>query len=107
MHSYELMVIFHPDLDDEAINQALDKIKGLISAGKGKVIKVNEWGKRHLAYPIQKQNDGIYYLLDVEMPPSLNKELERNMNILEPVMRYLLTAQEGNIKSEKEQLTQK
>ena len=96
MRSYELMIIIHPDLDDEAINQALDKIKAFISSGKGKVLNVDEWGKRRLAYPIQQQNEGLYYLMNIEMPSSLNPELERNLNILEPVIRYLLISKNNN-----------
>jgi len=92
MRTYELMVIIHPDLDDEAVNQAIDKIKGWIEAGKGKIVEVQEWGKRRLAYQIQKQNEGLYYLLKLELDPASNAEIERNIRILEPVMRYMLVA---------------
>lgn len=92
MRTYELVVIIHPDLDDEAVNQAIDKIKGWIETGKGKIVEVQEWGKRRLAYQIQKQNEGLYYLLKLELDPASNAELERNIRILEPVMRYMLVA---------------
>ncbi|NMB61762.1 MAG: 30S ribosomal protein S6 [Chloroflexi bacterium] len=92
MHTYELMVIIHPDLDDEAVNQAMDKIKNWIETGKGKITEIQEWGKRRLAYPIQKQYEGLYYLLNLELDPANNAELERNIRILEPVMRYMLIA---------------
>ncbi len=92
MRTYELMVIIHPDLDDEAVNQAIDKIKGWIETGKGKIVEVQEWGKRRLAYQIQKQNEGLYYLLKLELDPASNAEIERNIRILEPVMRYMLVA---------------
>ncbi|NMC45393.1 MAG: 30S ribosomal protein S6 [Chloroflexi bacterium] len=92
MHTYELMVIIHPDLDDEAVNQAMDKIKSWIETGKGKITEIQEWGKRRLAYPIQKQYEGLYYLLNLELDPTNNAELERNIRILEPVMRYMLIA---------------
>ena len=92
MHTYELVIIIHPDLDDEAVNQAIDKIKGWIEAGKGKIVEVQEWGKRRLAYQIQKQNEGLYYLMKLELDPASNAEIERNIRILEPVMRYMLIA---------------
>jgi small subunit ribosomal protein S6 len=92
MRTYELVIIVHPDLDDEAVNQAVDKIKNWIEAGKGKIAEVQEWGKRRLAYPIQKQYEGLYYLLKLELDPANNAELERNIRILEPVMRYMLVA---------------
>jgi len=92
MHNYELVIIIHPDLDDEAIEQSLDRIKGWITAGDGSIDKVDKWGKRRLSYQIQKQNEGIYYLLDVSMLPTSIAELERNLTILEPVMRYMIVA---------------
>jgi small subunit ribosomal protein S6 len=92
MRTYELVIIVHPDLDDEAVNQALDKIKNWIEVGKGKIAEVQEWGKRRLAYPIQKQYEGLYYLLKLELDPANNAELERNIRILKSVMRYMLIA---------------
>ncbi len=92
MRTYELVVIIHPDLDDEAVNQAIGKIKGWIEAGKGKIAEVQEWGKRRLSYPIQKQNEGLYYFMKLELDPANNTDLERNIRILEPVMRYMLVA---------------
>jgi len=92
MRVYELMVIFHPDLDDEAINQALDKVKDWITKSGGKVDKVDNWGKRHMAYEIQKQNEGIYFLLDITVDTNFIAELERNLEILEPMMRHLIVA---------------
>jgi len=92
MHNYELVIIIHPDLDDEAIEQSLDRIKGWITAGDGNITKIDKWGKRRLSYQIQKQNEGIYYLLDVSMLPTSIAELERNLTILEPVMRHMVVA---------------
>lgn len=92
MRNYELVVIIHPDLDDEAINAALDKIKDWISKAGGSIEKVDNWGKRHLAYEIQKQNEGVYFLFNASLPPEFIAELERNLKILEPVMRHLIVA---------------
>ena len=90
MNHYELVVIIHPDLDDEAIEQALTRITVWITDGGGSIDKTDKWGKRHLAYEIQKQNEGIYYLLEVSMPPTIIAELEKNLTILEPVMRHMI-----------------
>lgn len=92
MQQYELVIIIHPDLDDEAIEQALDRIRGWITESGGKIDKTDKWGKRRMSYEIQKQNEGIYYLLDVSMPPTSVTELERNMMILESVMRHMVVA---------------
>ena len=90
MNNYELVVIIHPDLDDEAIEQALDRIRGWITDGSGSIDKIDKWGKRHISYEIQKQNEGIYYLLEVSMLPTSVAELEKNLMILEPVMRHMI-----------------
>jgi small subunit ribosomal protein S6 len=92
MRNYELVVIIHPDLDDEATNGALDRIKDWITKSGGSIESVDSWGKRHMAYEIQKQNEGIYFLLKTTMPPEFIADLERDLKILEPVMRYLIVA---------------
>jgi small subunit ribosomal protein S6 len=92
MHQYELVIIIHPDLDDEAINQTLDKIKEWISKSGGSIDSVDNWGKKHLAYEIQKQNEGIYYLLNISAPSESISDLERNLKILESVMRHMFVA---------------
>lgn len=86
------MVIIHPDLDEEAANQALSKIKDWITKSGGVIEKIDNWGKRRLAYEIQKQNEGVYFLHFVSMPASAVVDLERNLRILEPVMRYMIVA---------------
>lgn len=94
MRPYELIVIIHPGLDEAAVNQALDKIKGWITTAGGTITTTDVWGKRRLAYQIQKQRDGLYYLLNIQMNPSANADLERNLRILEPVMRFSIIAKE-------------
>jgi len=92
MKEYELIVIIHPDLDDEAIDQALGRIDGWIKDGGGNIDSTDVWGKKRMAYEIQKQNEGIYYLLNVSLVPENIAELERNLKILEPVMRHMIVA---------------
>ena len=91
MRSYELVCIVQPDLDETAFNEAVDKVKGWIADAGGKVDKTDVWGKRKLAYLIQKQREGQYVLLNITMPPEATAELERNIRFLEPVMRHMLT----------------
>lgn len=91
MRSYEVVFIVHPDLDETAINETVEKVKEWITTGGGTVEKVDFWGKRQLAYPIRKRREGYYILLETQMPPSLVAPLERNMRLHEPVMRYLIT----------------
>ncbi len=90
MRNYELTCILHPDLDEAAFNDALEKIKGWISDAEGSVEKVDNWGRRKMAYMIRKQLEGQYVLLHVNMPPKATAELERKLRFLEPVMRHML-----------------
>ncbi len=92
MREYELVFIVHPDLDETATNDVVEKIKGWITEAGGLVNKTDPWGKRRLAYPIRKQNSGQYFLLNVQIAPSFVTELERNLRFLEPVMRFLITS---------------
>ncbi|UCD98967.1 MAG: 30S ribosomal protein S6 [Chloroflexota bacterium] len=94
MRSYELMFIVHPEMDDTGVNEVVEKVKSWIADSGGKVDKVDLWGKRRLAYPIQKQIEGQYVLFNAQMEPAFCPELEHNLGLQENVMRYLLTADE-------------
>ena len=94
MREYELVFIVHPDLDETATNDILERVKGWITEAGGVIDKVDPWGKRKLAYPIRKQNEGQYFLFNIQIPPSFVMELERDLRFLEPVMRFLITAVE-------------
>ena len=90
MREYELIFIVHPDLDEAAFEDVVQKVQGWITDAGGEVTKVDLWGTRKLAYPIRKQNEGQYVLMETSMEPSFNADLERNLGLLEPVMRYLI-----------------
>ncbi len=92
MRDYELMVILHPDLDENAVNDALKRISGWITEDGGEIVKTDLWGKREMAYSIRKQKHGQYVLLNTKMDPKFGATLERNLGYLEPVMRYLIVA---------------
>lgn len=94
MRSYEVVYIIHPDLDETAFKEISDRIQGWITEAGGKIAKVDLWGKRKLAYPIRKQFEGQYVLVHTEMPPTFCTELERNLRLLEPVMRFLIVSKE-------------
>jgi small subunit ribosomal protein S6 len=92
MREYELVFIIHPDLDENATNEVLDRVKGWITEAGGSVDKVDPWGNRKLAYPIKKQTSGQYYLLNIQVEPSFVAELERNLRFVEAIMRFLITS---------------
>jgi len=90
MRKYELVCILHPDLDEGAFNDSLDKIKGWITEADGNIESVDNWGRRKMAYMIRKQLEGQYILLNATMSPSVTADLERKLRLLEPVMRHML-----------------
>jgi small subunit ribosomal protein S6 len=92
MRKYELVCIIQPDLDETAFNGVLDKVKGWIGESGGSVDKTEVWGRRKMAYLINKQREGQYVLLNVTMNPAATSELERNLRYQESVMRHMLTA---------------
>ena len=91
MRNYEIVFIAHPDLDENAVNETTEKVKGWITALGGEITKVDPWGKRRMAYAIRKRREGYYTLIEARMPPQAIAELERNMRLHEPIMRYLVT----------------
>jgi small subunit ribosomal protein S6 len=92
MRKYELVCIIHPDLEEAAFNSTIDKIKGWIGESGGSVDKVDVWGRRSLAYPIRKQRQGQYVLLNITIPTTAITVLERNLRFMEPVIRHMLTS---------------
>lgn len=92
MREYELVFVIHPDLDENAFKELIDRIKGWITEAGGQVTKIDLWGKRKLAYLIKKQTEGLYVLMITQMAPSFCTQLERNLRFQEPVLRFLITA---------------
>ena len=87
MRQYEIMVIVSPDVDDRQVNGLLEKpLAGLTKAG-GTVQAIDIWGRRKLAYDIQKKSEGIYVVLNVTAEPAAVKEMDRLMTIDERIMR--------------------
>lgn len=94
MRTYEVVLIVNPELDEDALNGVVDRVKNWITESGGTVTKVDMWGKRRMAYIIRKQREANYVLIVAELNPSSTAELERNLRFLEPVMRYMLTVNE-------------
>jgi|UniRef100_A0A7C4KIB2 small subunit ribosomal protein S6 len=92
MRNYEVVFIVHPDLDETALTALVEKVKGWITEAGGSVEKADVWGKRRMAYPIRKQRDGQYVYFEASMPPAFSNELDRNLRLTEPVLRYMIIA---------------
>ena len=91
MRKYEIIFIAHPDLDEENINNVVEKVKGWIADDKGEVVSVDNWGKKRMAYRIRKQRDGQYVLITANMEPAAVKNLSQNMRFVESIMRSMIT----------------
>ncbi len=87
MRHYELMVILDPDLEERTIAPSLDTFLNVVRNGGGTVEKVDVWGRRRLAYEIDKRTEGIYAVVDLNAEPSVMKELDRQLNLNEAVLR--------------------
>jgi small subunit ribosomal protein S6 len=92
MRKYELVCIIHPDLDETALTAAVDKIKGWVAETSGAVDKIENWGRKRMAYSIKKQREGQYVLFNLSLEPAATAVLEKNLRFLEPVIRYMLIA---------------
>ena len=90
MRQYEIVVIIHPELDETAFDDVIKRIKEWITDDGGEISNFESWGKKKLAYPINKQKEGQYAFLQASMAPAFCSQLERNLRFQEPVMRYLL-----------------
>jgi small subunit ribosomal protein S6 len=96
MHQYELMVILDPELDERTVAPSLDKFLGVIRADGGTIDKVDIWGKRRLAYEINKKSEGIYAVVDMTATAASTIELDRQLKLSEAVMRTkVLRAEEA------------
>jgi len=91
LHDYELILIFKPEITDEALDALLNNISQFISGNGGTVSDTEKWGIRKLAYPVEKFLEGNYVLTRFRLKPSLSKELEAKLKISEDVIRRLLT----------------
>jgi small subunit ribosomal protein S6 len=91
LRKYEVLYIMRPDIPEEKYKEYVEKYNTLIQENGGEVLNVDIWGKRRLAYEIEKVREGYYILLQMQCDTALPKELERNFKISEEVIRYLIT----------------
>ncbi|WP_062209772.1 30S ribosomal protein S6 [Streptomyces sp. NBRC 109706] len=87
MRHYEVMVILDPELEERAVAPLIESFLSVVREANGKVEKVDTWGRRRLSYEINKKPEGIYSVIDLQAEPDVVKELDRQMNLNESVMR--------------------
>ncbi|HYN70645.1 MAG TPA: 30S ribosomal protein S6 [Candidatus Eisenbacteria bacterium] len=94
MRRYELMLVFRPDAPDERLAAIIDRTTRQITTDGGQIVKVAPWGRRRLAYPIDRHREGSYHIIVFEAPPPAIVELERALQITEEVIRHLVVRQD-------------
>jgi small subunit ribosomal protein S6 len=96
MRHYEIMIILDPNLEERTVQPSLDQFLTVVSGGGGKVEKVDVWGKRRLAYQIEKKSEGFYAVVDVTAEPATVLELDRQLNLNESILRTKVTRPENH-----------
>lgn len=99
MRRYELMLVLRPDVADDKSQALIDRTTRGIATSGGQIIKVAPWGRRRLAYPIDRHREGSYHIILFEAPPEAITELEHTLLITEEVLRHLVTRVERPVKT--------
>ena len=90
MNQYEIAVLYHPDLEID-LGKAESKLKKIIADNGGAIAKTDNWGKRKLAYPINKQDYAVYVFYTVDIPAETVQKVEQTFNITDEIIRFLIT----------------
>ena len=99
MRRYELMLVLRPDLPDDKTQAVVDRTTRAITGSGGQIVKVAPWGRRRLAYPIDRHREGSYHIILFEAPAEAIAELERGLLITEELLRHLVTRVERPVKA--------
>ena len=99
MRRYELMLVLRPDVADDRAQAVIDRTTRQISADGGQIVKVAPWGRRRLAYQIDRYREGSYHIILFESPGEAIVEMERSLLITEEVLRHLVTRVERPVKA--------
>ena len=95
MNKYELALVLKAKVEDDVRTATLEKVKGLVERFNGTITNVDEWGKKKLAYEIQKMKEGFYYFIHFEAESTVPAEVEQRIRIMDNVLRYLCVKQEA------------
>ena len=91
MRHYEIMIILDPNLEEKTVQPSLDQFMKVVTDGGGKVEKTDIWGKRRLAYQIEKKPEGYYAVVDLTAEPNTVLEMDRQLNLNEGILRTKVT----------------
>ena len=102
MRRYELMLVLRPDLPDDRTQAVLDRTTRSVTGAGGQIAKVAPWGRRRLAYPIERYREGSYHIILFDAPAEAIAELERGLLITEEVLRHLVTRVERPVRASRQ-----
>ena len=95
MNKYELAVVVSAKIEDDERAQVIEKVKALVERFGGQISDVDEWGKKRLAYEIQKMKEGFYYFIQFESDAETPSEIEQRIRIMDNVIRFLCVRQDA------------
>jgi small subunit ribosomal protein S6 len=95
LRDYELVIIISPDVAEEDIPATIDKVSEFVTSRGGEITEIDRWGKRRLAYPINRFREGNYVLSRFKLEPGTTAELEASLQISETILRHLLVRMES------------
>lgn len=93
MNEYELMYIVHPEADTDAVAAINEQVTGWVGTQGGEVVQTNVWGRRKLAFAIEKQTEGSYVVMNLRLASTSVAEVERNVKLHEQILRYMFVRQ--------------
>ena len=94
MRDYELVIIITPEFEETATADIVDKVKSWITENGGSIESLEEWGRQKFAYMVRNHKEGQYFLFNLKMEPSAIATLERNFNLQEPILRFLIVSRD-------------
>ncbi|HEX8997262.1 MAG TPA: 30S ribosomal protein S6 [Ktedonobacterales bacterium] len=100
---YELGIVINPEVGDEQARALVERVTTIINNNGGQVVRVNAWGRRRLAYPIQRFRDGLYFFYDLVLDPASIAEIERNIRVNEDIIRHLMKLRDSRVVAQQRQ----
>jgi small subunit ribosomal protein S6 len=100
---YELGIILNPDIGDDQARAIVERVTQTIATDDGQVVRVNAWGRRRLAYPIEHHRDGLYFFFDLILNPEATSELEHSIRVNEDILRHLLKVRDPRVVAQQRQ----
>jgi small subunit ribosomal protein S6 len=97
LRHYELVLIINPELGEDETNALIERVKDMIESSEGKILKIDPWGSKRLAYPIRRHTDGYYVLYIFESQPNAISQLNNSLRLIESILRHMIVLFEGDL----------